>query len=190
MADYNIDNGAKIQLWDNVNAEWQQWNFVAAGDGVYRIQNRFTGKMLDLDCGGVSDGTRDHQWEGAPASSQLWVVEPSNDGRVKIKSNLAGKLLDVVGHEHRQRRCPADLAGRERHHSVLDHQRSDPQAQGQRQSQCCQGQGGTDCRRGGCGRGSRQGCQEGQHQARRQEGCQGGQRYPQGRHRDRQACRR
>src|SRR5699024_11453036 len=56
VADYNIDNGAKIQLWDNVNAEWQQWNFVPAGDGVYRIQNRFTQKMLDLDCGGVSDG--------------------------------------------------------------------------------------------------------------------------------------
>ena len=50
--------------------------------------------MLDLDMGGVSDGTRVHQWEGAQASSQLWVVEPTNDGRVKIKSNLAGKLLD------------------------------------------------------------------------------------------------
>ena len=50
--------------------------------------------MMDLDMGGVSDGTRVHQWEGAPASSQLWVVEPTNDGRVKIKSNLAGKLLD------------------------------------------------------------------------------------------------
>ena len=44
VADYNIDNGAKIQLMDNANFEWQQWNFVAAGDGVYRIQNRFTGK--------------------------------------------------------------------------------------------------------------------------------------------------
>ena len=90
VADYNIDNGAKIQLMDNANFEWQQWNFVAAGDGVYRIQNRFTGKMMDLDMGGVSDGTRVHQWEGAQASSQLWVVEPTNDGRVKIKSNLAG----------------------------------------------------------------------------------------------------
>ena len=83
VADYNIDNGAKIQLMDNANFEWQQWNFVAAGDGVYRIQNRFTGKMMDLDMGGVSDGTRVHQWEGAQASSQLWVVEPTNDGRVK-----------------------------------------------------------------------------------------------------------
>ena len=96
VADYNIDNGAKIQLMDNANFEWQQWNFVAAGDGVYRIQNRFTGKMMDLDMGGVSDGTRVHQWEGAQASSQLWVVEPTNDGRVKIKSNLAGKCLDLV----------------------------------------------------------------------------------------------
>ena len=75
VADYNIDNGAKIQLMDNANFEWQQWGFVAAGDGVYRIQNRFTGKMMDLDMGGVSDGTRVHQWEGAQASSQLWVVE-------------------------------------------------------------------------------------------------------------------
>ena len=42
VADYNTDNGAKIQLWDNANAEWQQWGFVRAGEGVYRIKNRFT----------------------------------------------------------------------------------------------------------------------------------------------------
>ena len=94
VKDYNTENGAQIQLWDNANAEWQQWSFVRAGEGVYRIKNRFTGKMMDLDMGGVSDGTRVHQWESAQASSQLWVVEPTNDGRVKIKSNLAGKLLD------------------------------------------------------------------------------------------------
>ena len=45
VADYNTDNGAKIQLWDNANAEWQQWGFVREGDSVYRIKNRFTGKM-------------------------------------------------------------------------------------------------------------------------------------------------
>ena len=84
VADYNIENGAKVQLWDDANAEWQQWGFVAAGDGVYRVQNRFTGKMMDLDMGGVSDGTRVHQWEGAPASSQLWGVAPSHDGRGMI----------------------------------------------------------------------------------------------------------
>ena len=76
VADYNIDNGAKIQLMDNANFEWQQWNFVAAGDGVYRIQNRFTGKMMDLDMGGVSDGTRVHQWRVPrhPASCGSWSL--------------------------------------------------------------------------------------------------------------------
>ena len=60
---------------DNANSEWQQWGFVAAGDGVYRIQNRFTGKMMDLDMGGVSDGTRVHQWGGRPG------LQPAVGGR-------------------------------------------------------------------------------------------------------------
>ena len=71
--------------------------FVRAGDGVYRICNKFTGKMLDLIAGGVVDGTWVHQWEGASGSSQLWVLESTGDGRVKIRSNLSGKCLDVVG---------------------------------------------------------------------------------------------
>ena len=82
VADYNTDNGARIQLWDNANAEWQQWSFERVGEGVYRIKNRFTQKVLDLYQGGVGDGTAVHQWENAFASSQLWVVDPGNDGRV------------------------------------------------------------------------------------------------------------
>ena len=70
VADYNTENGAAIQLWDYAGEEWQQWSFVRAGDGVYRICNRFTGKMLDLIAGGVVDGTWVHQWEGASGSSQ------------------------------------------------------------------------------------------------------------------------
>ena len=96
VKDYNTENGAQSQLWDNANAEWQQWSCVRAGEGVYRIKNRFTGKMMDLDCSGVTDGTHVHQWEGANASSQLWIVEPANDGRVKIKTNLDGKCMDLV----------------------------------------------------------------------------------------------
>ena len=97
VADYNTENGAAIQLWKNVGEPWQQWRFVRAGEGVYRICNRFTGKMLDLIAGGVVDGTWLHQWEGSNGSSQLWVLENTGDGRVKIKSGLSGKCLDVVG---------------------------------------------------------------------------------------------
>ena len=97
VKDYNTENGAQIQLWDNANAEWQQWSFVRAGEGVYRIKNRFTGKMMDLDCSGVTDGTHVHQWEGANASSQLCRQVPG-----------PGQ------HEHRKRCSPADLGRCER----------------------------------------------------------------------------
>ena len=42
VADFNTENGAAIQLYANAGEPWQQWNFVRAGEGVYRIQNRFT----------------------------------------------------------------------------------------------------------------------------------------------------
>ena len=98
VADYNTENGAAIQLWDNMGAEWQQWKFNREGDGIYRVENRFTDKMLDLMQGGTVDGTWLHQWEGGNGSSQLWAVEFTNDGRVKLKSHMAaGKCVDVVG---------------------------------------------------------------------------------------------
>ena len=109
VADYNIDNGAKIQLWDNVNAEWQQWNFVPAGDGVYRIQNRFTQKMLDLDCGGVSDGTRVHQWRRPgvqPAVGRGGFQRRHRQDQIQPGRQAAGR----GGHEHRKRHPAADLA--------------------------------------------------------------------------------
>ena len=97
VADYNIDNGAKIQLMDNANFEWQQWNFVAAGDGVYRIQNRFTGKMMDLALGGVVEGTWLHQWGRTSGLSQCWELESTRNGRTRIRNVLADKYIDLVG---------------------------------------------------------------------------------------------
>ena len=114
VKDYNTENGAQIQLWDNANAEWQQWSFVRAGEGVYRIKNRFTGKMMDLDCSGVTDGTHVHQWEGANASSQLWIVEPANDGRVNDQVQPGRQVPGPGQHEHRKRCSPADLGRCER----------------------------------------------------------------------------
>ncbi|MFI3169034.1 MAG: RICIN domain-containing protein [Faecalibacterium sp.] len=91
-------NGAYVVLGNYDHAANQEWAFVRAGEGVYQIVNRGTGKMLDLVSGGTSDGTWLHQWEDAACSSQLWMVEPTNDGRVKLKAQLAqDKCVDVVG---------------------------------------------------------------------------------------------
>ena len=56
VKDFNTENGAGIQLWSYAGHPWQQWQFVDAGEGRWRIQNRFTGKMIDLALGGVVEG--------------------------------------------------------------------------------------------------------------------------------------
>mgnify|MGYP000264669152 CR=1 FL=1 len=53
VKNFNTENGAAIRLWDYAGHPWQQWKFVDAGEGRWRIQNRFTGKMMDLALGGV-----------------------------------------------------------------------------------------------------------------------------------------
>ena len=47
VKDFNTENGAAIQLWSYAGHPWQQWRFVDAGEGRWRICNRFTGKMMD-----------------------------------------------------------------------------------------------------------------------------------------------
>ena len=68
-----------------------------AGEGRWRIQNRFTGKMIDLVQDGVVEGTWLHQWSRTSGLSQCWVLEPLRNGRTRIRSVLANKYIDLVG---------------------------------------------------------------------------------------------
>ena len=70
VKDFNTENGAAIQLWSYAGHPWQQWQFVDAGGGRWRIQNRFTGKVIDLALGGVVEGTWLHQWSRTNGWSQ------------------------------------------------------------------------------------------------------------------------
>ena len=57
IKNFNTENGAAIRLWDYAGHPWQQWQFVDAGEGRWRIRNRFTGKFIDLALSGVVEGT-------------------------------------------------------------------------------------------------------------------------------------
>ena len=77
VKDFNTENGAAIQLWSYAGHPWQQWQFVDAGGGRWRIQNRFTGKVIDLALGGVVEGTC--------------------SGHTRIRNVLADQYIDLVG---------------------------------------------------------------------------------------------
>lgn len=102
VKNFNTENGAAIRLWDYAGHPWQQWKFVDAGEGRWRIQNRFTGKMMDLALGGVVEGTWLHQWGRTSGLSQCWALEPTRNGRTRIRNVLADKYIDLV------RGCEAD----------------------------------------------------------------------------------
>ena len=76
----------------------QEWAFIRVGDGVYRIRNRASGKLLDLMMTGTANGTWLHLWEDVGGTSQMWAVEPTPAGTVRLRSSWAsGKCIDTVG---------------------------------------------------------------------------------------------
>ena len=96
VKNFNTENGAAIRLWDYAGHPWQQWKFVDAGEGRWRIQNRFTGKMMDLALGGVVEGTWLHQWGRTSGLSQCWALEPTRNGRTRIRNVLADKYMNPI----------------------------------------------------------------------------------------------
>ena len=66
-------NGGDIRLGKYEHKPEQEWAFVREGDGVYRIRNRASGKLIDL-------------------------MEPTPAGTVRLRSSWAsGKCIDTVG---------------------------------------------------------------------------------------------
>ena len=56
-------DGGTVRLGKYDHKPEQEWSFVREGDGVYRIRNRASGKLLDLTMTGTANGTWLHLWE-------------------------------------------------------------------------------------------------------------------------------
>ena len=89
-------NGGDIRLGKYEHKPEQEWAFVREGDGVYRIRNRASGKLIDLMMTGTANGTWLHLWEDVGGTSQMWTVQPTPEGTVRLRSSWAGgKCVDT-----------------------------------------------------------------------------------------------
>ena len=94
----SVKDGGNIRLGKYERKPEQEWAFVREGDGVYRIRNRASGKLIDLMMTGTANGTWLHLWEDVGGTSQMWKVEPTPAGTVRLRSMwAAGKCIDTVG---------------------------------------------------------------------------------------------
>ena len=94
----SVKDSGNIRLGKYERKPEQEWAFVREGDGVYRIRNRASGKLIDLMMTGTANGTWLHLWEDVGGTSQMWTVEPTPAGTVRLRSHWAGgKCIDTVG---------------------------------------------------------------------------------------------
>ena len=61
-------NGGDIRLGKYEHKPEQEWAFVREGDGVYRIRNRASGKLIDLMMTGTANGTWLHPRRYRPSA--------------------------------------------------------------------------------------------------------------------------
>ncbi|GHH10809.1 non-reducing end alpha-L-arabinofuranosidase family hydrolase [Streptomyces lanatus] len=96
---YNLatTDGARITQWTRNDQNQQQWQFVDAGGGYYRIKSRHSGKVLDVQNGSTANGGPIVQWTDQNATNQQWRLADSSGGYVRLIARHSNKALEVQG---------------------------------------------------------------------------------------------
>ncbi len=66
----------------------------SAPAGTYRLVNRNSGKVLDVNGASTADGARVIQWTWTGATNQQWTLAPNPDGSYRLRAVNSGKVLD------------------------------------------------------------------------------------------------
>ncbi|MFC4626861.1 family 43 glycosylhydrolase [Promicromonospora alba] len=88
-------DGALLHQWTRTNANNQQFQFVDAGDGYYRIKARHSGKVLDVSSWSTADGAAIHQWADHGGVNQQFRLADSDGGYVRLINRNSDKAVEV-----------------------------------------------------------------------------------------------
>ena len=92
----SMDNQANVQLYTFHDADNQQFRFVRnSDDGSYTILNVRSGKAVDVQWNGKTDGTSIQQYEPNYSEAQRWFIEDAGGGFVRMRSKASNKYLDI-----------------------------------------------------------------------------------------------
>ncbi|WP_164545111.1 RICIN domain-containing protein [Antribacter gilvus] len=90
----STSNGAKALLWSRTDAANQQFRFVDAGGGYFRIEARHSGQVLDVSAKSTANGADIVQWPSNGGTNQQWQLNEQSDGSYEIVNRNSGKALD------------------------------------------------------------------------------------------------
>ncbi|MFC8797571.1 non-reducing end alpha-L-arabinofuranosidase family hydrolase [Promicromonospora sp. NPDC057138] len=88
-------DGALIHQWTRTNANNQQFQFVDAGGGYYKIKARHSGKLIDVSNWSTADGAAIHQWTDTGGANQQFRLADSDGGYVRLINRNSNKAVEV-----------------------------------------------------------------------------------------------
>ncbi|MER6122181.1 RICIN domain-containing protein [Streptomyces sp. NPDC001795] len=65
--------------------------------GFFRLENRRSGKVLDVTGGSTADGAGLIQWGWSGSQNQQWQLQPDADGSFRLVARHSGKVVDSPG---------------------------------------------------------------------------------------------
>ncbi len=90
-------DGAGLIQWTRTNATNQQFQFVDAGGGNYKLRARHSGKLADVLGASTADGASVVQWTDNGGANQQFSLTDSGSGYVRLVNRNSGKVADVQG---------------------------------------------------------------------------------------------
>ncbi|ADJ44701.1 alpha-N-arabinofuranosidase [Amycolatopsis mediterranei S699] len=90
-------DGANLIQWTRSNATNQQFQFVDAGGGNYKLRARHSGKLADVLGASTADGASVVQWTDNGGANQQFSLADSGSGYVRLVNRNSGKVADVQG---------------------------------------------------------------------------------------------
>ena len=92
---YNLNtaDNAPIVQWARNDGNQQQWRFIDAGNGYYKVMSRLSGKILELP--NANDGVQLVQNPDRNVNQQQFRLADSDAGYVRFISRHSSKALDV-----------------------------------------------------------------------------------------------
>ena len=94
----SLNNGGSVQqLSCSPTATEQQWQFAYIGSGYYKIVNRNSGKLLNVNDISLADGANIHQWDDTNGANLQWQPVLQSDGAYQLVAKHSNKCADVYG---------------------------------------------------------------------------------------------
>ena len=93
------DNGVNVISWVNNNGNGQKWQFVRAGNGIYKIISVVSGKCLEVaGQDSNTNGGNVQQWDYEDGwSNKLWKLWLTKDNKLIFLNTASYRALNVTG---------------------------------------------------------------------------------------------